>query len=77
MRSRPSVRAQLPGIAPRCPCHQAHTLFRVLLCRAHPGPLVCARRWFTVGPAQHAEADFERATHEALCPTGLYTAASL
>ncbi|MFJ6540503.1 hypothetical protein ACIQMP_07645 [Streptomyces sp. NPDC091385] len=77
MRVRPSWRTPPPGIAVRCRCYHAHALFRVLLCRAHSGPLVCDRRWFTRGPAQHAAADLQRATHEALCTTGLYTAAHL
>jgi hypothetical protein len=38
---------------------------------------VCGRRWFTRGPAAHAAADLERAAHEALCTTGLYTAAGM
>ncbi|WP_329140900.1 hypothetical protein [Streptomyces sp. NBC_00670] len=77
MTIRSALRRPPPGLAPRCPCHQAGTLFRVLLCRAHPGPLVCGRRWFTRGPAAHAAADLERAAHEALCTTGLYTAAGM
>ncbi|MDT0435613.1 MULTISPECIES: hypothetical protein [Streptomyces] len=77
MRVRPAWRPPPPGLAPRCPCHRAHALIRVLLCRAHPGHLLCTRRWLAQGPAAHAAADLERITHEALCPTGLYTAAGL
>ncbi|MER8030733.1 hypothetical protein ABTZ78_17440 [Streptomyces bauhiniae] len=77
MRTRPAWHITPPGIARRCLCHQARAMFRVLLCRAHPGRLVCTRRWFTRGPAQHATADLERTRHEALCTTGLFTVAHL
>ncbi|MFC8676682.1 hypothetical protein ACFUEN_28855 [Streptomyces griseorubiginosus] len=77
MRTPPALRPPPPGLAPRCPCSRARSLIRVLLCRAHPGPLVCERRWLTRGPASHAVADIERTVHESLCNTGLYTAAGL
>ena len=77
MQTTPAWRPPPPGFAPRCLCHQARQLFRVLLCRAHPGRLICTRRWFIRGPAEHAAADLERTAHEALCTTGLYEAAGM
>lgn len=76
MRQRPRPVWLMPALAPRCPVHSTK-VFRVLFCRVHPGRTLCSTRWVANGPTALAAHESERATHEALCSSGLYAAASL